>query len=136
MRGVKVFIDTNILVYAFTSDEPEKKTLALKALDHCVPVVSTQVIKEFANVLFKKTNLGIDRIRTLLSDINEVADVVQEDTDLIYDALDIKRQWSYSFYDSVIIAAARKANCQTLFSEDLKDGQVIDGKLTIINPLK
>ena len=54
MNAVKTFIDTNILIYAFTADEPEKQETALKFLNDCLPVISTQVVKEFSNVLLKK----------------------------------------------------------------------------------
>jgi predicted nucleic acid-binding protein len=48
-------------------------------------------------------------------------------------AIDLQGRYKYGFYDSLIIAAALEANCNVLYSEDLQDGQVIDG-LVIKNP--
>ena len=134
MSAVKTFVDTNTLVYAFTADEPQKQDAALKALDACLPVISTQVIKEFSNVLFKKTNLGPQGIKEIIIQIIGVADIINEETGLILSAFDIHKEYQYSFYDSLTIASAIKARCQVLLSEDMQNGQVIGGKLTIVNP--
>ena len=136
MSAVKTFIDTNVLIYAFTADEPVKQEAALKCLDNCRPVLSTQVIKEFAHVLLKKTDLGPQGIQETIRAILEVVDLVDEEMALVFTALDLYARHAFSFYDSLIIAAALKAKCQALLSEDMQNGQVIDGKLTIINPFE
>jgi len=134
MNVIKTFVDTNILIYAFTSDEPEKQALALQYLDNCIPVVSTQVIKEFSNVMLKKSRLGCDDIKLIIDDISEVADVVNERIELILSAIDIYARYKFSFYDSLVIATAKDTKCHVLLSEDMKDGQVIDENLRIVNP--
>jgi predicted nucleic acid-binding protein len=55
------------------------------------------------------------------------------DNNLIIDALRIHGRYSISFYDSLMVAAALKGNCKYLISEDMQDGLVIEGKLTIVN---
>ena len=132
--NVRTFIDTNILIYAFTTDELEKQQIAVKALDNCIPVISTQVIKEFANILLKKTNLNKQDIEDVINDIINVSDIRNEKIELIFDAFDIHMKYQYSFYDSLIIAAGIDADCQILLSEDMKNGQIIEGKLQIVNP--
>jgi len=136
MSAVKTFIDTNILIYAFTADEPTKQETALKFLNDCLPVISTQVVKEFSNVLLKKTNIGLKAIRETINEIIDVADVVNEEIGLIFAAFDIHERYKFSFYDSLIVAAAMKSRCKALFSEDMQNGLVIDETLKIVNPFK
>jgi len=136
MNAGKTFADTNIVIYAFTSDEPEKQVQTLRFLDDCQPVVSTQVLKEFSNVLLKKGNVRHARIKEIVSEITEVASVVNEELTLILDSIDIQERYKFSFYDSLIIAAALNSQCQTLLSEDMQDGQIIDGRLRIVNPYR
>ncbi|MCL2501341.1 MAG: PIN domain-containing protein [Defluviitaleaceae bacterium] len=134
MNVSRTFIDTNVLVYAFTADEPAKQKTALTILDNCFPVVSTQVIKEFAHVLLNKAKNIHESLHFAIQDIITVADVLPETTAHILNALTVCKRYGYSFYDSLIIAAALEANCQTLLSEDMQDNQVIDGRLIIRNP--
>ena len=134
MNAVKTFIDTNILIYAFTKDEPAKQETALKYLNNCQPVLSTQVVKELANVMLKKANLNPQNIQELIKEILDATDLVCDELELIFTSLDIHKRYKYSFYDSLIISAALSSKCQVLLSEDLQDGQVIDGKLKIVNP--
>jgi predicted nucleic acid-binding protein len=60
--------------------------------------------------------------------------VVNEELSLIYAAFDLHQRYKYSYYDSLIIAAAVNSQCHTLASEDLQDGQIIEGRLSIVNP--
>ena len=136
MSADKTFVDTNILIYAFTRDETDKQEIALSVLDQCQPVISTQVLKEFANVLLKKGNVGMERVRAVIGEITEVADIVNEELTLIVAAFDICERYRFSFYDSLIIAAAINSQCSVLLSEDLQDGQIIDNKLKIVDPFR
>jgi len=136
MNVVKTFIDTNILVYAFTTNEPEKREIALEFLDNCLPVISTQVIKEFSNVLLKKTNIDLQTIQETVNEIIDITDVVSEEIALILASFDIHKRYKSSFYDSLIITTAIHSKCQILLSEDMQDGQIIEGTLKIVNPFK
>ena len=136
MSAVKTFIDTNILIYAFTADEPAKQASALKFLNDCLPVISTQVVKEFSNVLLKKTSIGLKAIRETINEIIDVAEVVNEEIELIFAAFEIHERYKISLYDGLIVAAAMKSKCKVLFSEDMQDGLVIDEALKIVNPFK
>jgi len=136
MSGVRTFVDTNVLVYAFTKDEPEKKDRALSVLDNCLPVISSQVLKEFANVLLKKKSIDIQVILDTLHEITSVAEIVEEKAGLVFSALRTSEKYGYSFFDSLIIEAALTADCAMLLSEDMQDGQIIGNKLRILNPFK
>jgi len=54
--------------------------------------------------------------------------------DTILQACKIAERYSFSFYDSLIISAALESGCSTLYTEDMRDGQIIEGKRTIVNP--
>jgi len=135
VSAVKTFIDTNVLIYAFTADEPAKQKTALKFLNDCLPVISAQVVREFSKVLLKRTNISPQNIQTLINEIIDITDLADEgELEIIFAAFGIHEQYKFSFYDSMIIATALKTKCQVLLSEDMQDGQVIDGKLKIVNP--
>lgn len=135
----KFFIDTNILVYSFSKEEPEKKEIASglihSALQSQKGVISYQVIQEFLNVSTKKFPVplkSIDAAKYIDLVLNPLCQVFSSIT-LYKTALEIKDRWQYSFYDSLIISAALESNCSTLFSEDLHHSQKINS-LEIINP--
>ena len=136
MNAVKTFVDTNVLIYAFTSDEPDKQAIALKYIDACLPVISTQVLKEFSNVLIKRGGVGQEIVKNTINEIINIAIVINEEPTLILNAIDMHGRYNFSFYDSLIIAAAAEAQCKVLLSEDLHDGLVIEGKLSIVNPFR
>ncbi len=140
MKG-KYFLDTNVFVYSFDDKEPEKKSkseeLINTALKEHKGIISYQVIQEFLNVATGKFKVPIS-IQDCHSYINFVLEPMCEvfsSTDLFRQGLEIKSRWKYSFYDSLIIAAALNAGCKTLYSEDLQTGQEILG-MEIVNPYK
>ena len=134
MKDVKAFIDTNILIYAFSSDDKEKRDIALSALDDCSTVISIQVIKEFINIFIKKKSVSLGVIKETIREIINVAELVNENVDLSFNALDIHEKYGFSFYDSLIVSAAIEADCNVLLSEDMQSGQILEGKVKIVNP--
>lgn len=132
----RIFIDTNILVY-FISDDKEKKLKARDIIFSSEEVfVSSQVISEFVSVCFSKKLLSSDKITSLASHFMEALNfsIVGEAT--IKKALQIKKKTHCSFWDSLIVASALENTCSILYTEDMQDGQIIDGKLKVINPFK
>ena len=98
-------------------------------------VTSIQVMNEASNVWFKKYALEKSEIAKYLDEIESISEevsLVQRKT--INRALDIKEQYGYSFYDCIMLASAIEANCNIILTEDMKDGQIIDGTLQIFNP--
>ncbi len=132
----RVFIDTNILIYSISNDETKKPKAKDLILSYPDSVVSSQVVSEFASICLTKNLLPEDEVRTLLSgfmDSFEFAPVVES---TISKALQIRKTYKYSFWDSLIVAAALENNCTILFSEDMQDGQTIEKSLKIVNPYK
>ena len=132
--SVKVFADTNILLYAFSKNEEEKQQKALEILDSSWPTISTQVIREFISVGTTKHNQPLEKVIRQVRNIVDVVDIINEDMEIIDKGVEIHQRYKFRFYDSLIIAAAITANCTILYSEDMQHGQVIEKTLTIVNP--
>lgn len=128
---MKAFIDTNVLIYAHTSDE--KSEVARQAI-LAGGVISVQVLNEFASVLRRKFRLEWAVIADALADVRTVLGPVRPiDIEIHLRALALSRTDGFNFYDSLIVASALAAGCDTLLTEDLQTGQRIAG-LTIVNP--
>lgn len=126
------FVDTNVILYLASSD-PEKADRAESALAQG-GTISVQVLNEIVNVLRRKmrmswpdTHVFLDMIRSLLS-VEQVTIATHET------GLAISERYGLSIYDAMIVAAALIAGCDTLLSEDMQDGLVIDDHLRIVNP--
>jgi predicted nucleic acid-binding protein len=137
----KFFLDTNIFVYTFDDAHPEKQKKAQELIGEALSkrrgVISYQVVQEFLNVAIKKfakpfspieLNLYLDQV------LFSLCEIYPSDEFYLF-ALEIKYYTHFSFYDSLIVAAALKTGCKILYSEDLQDGQNIAG-LVIRNPFK
>ena len=131
----KAFIDTNVLVYAaIKNDSRSARAEALLSVER---VISVQVLNEFVSVARRRFQLSWEEVKTALQWIRILcSDPVPLTTDTHDEAVTIAEQYGYKFYDSLIVAAALQAGCSTLYSEDMRDGQVIHGTLTIRNPFR
>lgn len=135
----KFFIDTNVFIYSFDKSNLNKQRRAKEIISNALyqynGCISYQVIQEFINVATQKFDIPLTKqdcqryISTVLEPLCEIFSSI----DLINDALEIKEGWLYSFYDSLIISAALKANCRILYSEDLHHEHRIK-ELVIRNP--
>lgn len=132
----KVFIDTNILVYLYSNSEMQKQGIARSLLfESDIDIfISTQVLGEFTNVLYKKYDYSISTIKTAITDFKNNFSVHNIKTETVERALDMMRIYKYSYWDSLIIASAIENNCLILYSEDFQHNQVLEQKLRIINP--
>jgi predicted nucleic acid-binding protein len=130
--NAKPFLDTNIIVYAFTSNDPRSERA--EALLAAGGVISVQVLNEFVNVARRKQRRGWDEIEDALAVVRTLLDPPQPLTIEIHEAaMVVARDHRVGFYDGLIIAAALRAGCVILYSEDLHSGQKV-GDLTIRNP--
>ena len=135
--NVDIFVDTNILVYAHDRDAGEKHTRAKALLEgfwetRQIPSVSVQVLQELHVNLVKK---GIT-----LEQSGEICcrylswRVVDNTRHLFRQALADQQRWQVSYWDGLILAAARQSGATTLWSEDLNAGQDYGG-IRVTNPL-
>jgi predicted nucleic acid-binding protein len=134
--NVASFIDSNILIYAEASDEPKKQKLALKLLRQLKlsrdGVLSTQVLQEFSNVAMKKMGLAANHVRAQVQSHAQFQ-VVLITPVIILDAIDWHQTKQLSFWDALIVQAAIKSGCTTLYTEDLNAGQNYAG-VRVVNP--
>lgn len=134
----KIFIDTNILVYTLDGRDRAKQAKAREIVSAIaskhLPVISTQVVKEFFVVATTKLKTEAITAKQIVHNFHNM-EVVANDLDLIEQAIDIHLLSQISFWDALIVAAAEKANCEYIFSEDLNDGQLYRG-IKIVDPFK
>ena len=130
--NAKPFLDTNILVYAFTTGD-RRNTIALNLLDDG-GVVSVQVLNEFVNVSRRKLRFQWAEVESALSALRTMlGPPLPLTVDLHELAITLARDHRLAFYDALIVAAASRANCAILLTEDMQHGRSIEG-LTIRNP--
>jgi predicted nucleic acid-binding protein len=132
MNGDKVFVDTNVIVYAYDKDAGEKHRVAADIMKDLwrsgLGTISTQILQEFFVTLTKKISKPMD-ISVVRESIRRLSkwDVLLIDVDIIIRATELQERYKYSFWDSLIIAAAIAGGARTILSEDLADGQTIQG---------
>lgn len=134
MPGGKFFVDSNVVLYTLGNDMLKKFVAA--TLLAARPTLSTQVLAETAHVARRKLGFSIGQVQSALAAFRSDVDVCVITEAVFDDSLSIALQYGYSTYDSLILAAALAAMCEILYSEDMQHGQIIRGKLTIINPFK
>lgn len=128
------FLDSNVLVYAFTSDPRAEKAQCLLARG-CT--LSVQGLNEFANVARRKLGMSWAEVRASLAAIRTLCRAILNiDIDTHSDALRIAERYGSAIFDALVIAAALRADCGILWSEDMQDGLVVDGRLRIANPFQ
>ena len=128
----KAFIDSNVVVYAI--GQASTKAHLAAPLFVGKPTISTQVISETANVASRRLGLSVGDIRKLIVSLEAMCIVEIIALTTVHVALDIRERYGFSWYDSLIVAAALESNCDLLYSEDMQHGQVVDGRLRIVNP--
>ena len=132
MSAAKPFFDTNVLLYLLSSDTKADKAEALLAAGG---VISVQVLNEFVSVAFRKLKMTWAEIRDVLATIRAICEVIPVTVEIHETGLAIAERYGLSFYDSLILAAAHQTGCRVVYSEDMQDGQTVQG-VTIRNPFK
>ncbi len=132
------FVDSNLLVYLHDSKEPKKQRSAeaiMKTLwEQASGRLSFQVLQEFYITATRKLEPGLP-VETARNEIGELMTwkPLQPTATLFDRAWEVEDRWHFSWWDSLIVAAALAQNCRTLLTEDLQHGQELEG-LLIINP--
>jgi predicted nucleic acid-binding protein len=130
----KIFLDTNILIYAYSKTELDKRKIAHEILRTKTFVISTQVINEFIWVMCRKYQVEKEKLQMIGNRFLKMFEVVIINLHTIQKALNIFTKYNYSYWDSLIIASAIENGCSILYTEDMQTGQVLEGKLKIVNP--
>jgi predicted nucleic acid-binding protein len=128
------FLDSNILVYAFTADP---RAAAAQALLESGCTISVQGLNEFANVARRKLGKPWEEIRDALAAIRALCPTILPiDLDTHDAALRLAERHGFAIFDALMVAAALEAGSDTLWSEDMQHGMAIEGTLRILNPFR
>lgn len=130
----RVFLDSNILVYSYSATEPQKREIAQSLIAENLTFISTQVLQELCNILTKKFRFAYTEALIAIEESSDNNNLFINNQETIRQACSLADKYKFSFYDSLIVAAALQCHCEVLYSEDLHHGQLIDGVLSIINP--
>ena len=130
------WVDTNIWFYALSSGDEAKRLSANHLLDSIErPVVNSQVIRELCINLLKKSSYDEAAIQELATSLYRDCHVAPENVSVFLRASELRKQHSFSYWDSLIVGAALEAGCETIYSEDMQHGLRVEGQLSILNPL-
>ena len=129
----KISLDTNILIYNHGINGDTKQLIADSLLDK-VPVISTQVISEYLNVIRRISKMNKGDLLKLCAEWLEYCQVQPVCLSTIKLACDLVQKYDFQLFDSIIVASALEAECDILYSEDLHHGLIVENKLTILNP--
>jgi len=135
--NARIFLDSNILVYAFGTPKAPVPDPRIEVAEQIVIqgcAISVQVLNEFAQVCSRKAHIDWDRIVGFLEVIKELCGPAVPITLEIHEsAAGLSRRYGFNIYDSLIVAAAKRAGCTTVYSEDMQHGQMVEG-VRIENP--
>jgi predicted nucleic acid-binding protein len=129
----KISLDTNVLIYNHAIDGDAKQLIADSLLDN-VPVISTQVISEYLNVMKRISKMSKSGLLKMCAEWLENCQVQPVSLSTIKLARRLVERYDFQLFDSTIVASALEAECDILYSEDLHHGLVVEDKLTILNP--
>jgi predicted nucleic acid-binding protein len=115
------------------NDSPEKKSISLNLLNRDT-YTSPQVLFECINVCRKKLKLNSEIAFSFAENLLQVNKLIEENANIVYTALQLCRQSSFQPFDAKIVATALEAGCNTLYSEDMHHGLLVNNSLRIINP--
>ncbi|NJO83048.1 MAG: PIN domain-containing protein [Blastochloris sp.] len=135
---IKTFIDSNVWLYAIMDvQDPKKSQIAKQVITQATLIlVSTQTINEVCVNLVRNKFLDEPGIRAVSDSFYGQYQVVDISRNGIRKASEIRERYSVSYWDSLVLATALIDGCEQLLTEDMQDGFIVDGQLTIINPFK
>ena len=132
MPAERIFLDSNVMIYAYFKQDKKKQRISKQLISQNA-IISTQVLQELINTLHRKMGVDYSIVRSILQECLKNCGLNTNTSDTVFGALDVAERYGFSFYDSLIVAAALESKCTTLYSEDMQHNQHIES-LTIINP--
>lgn len=134
MSGAEPFFDTSVLLYLLSSES--EKADRIEGLLAVSGIISVQVLNEFASVAIRKLTMSWADVREILDTVRTICRTEPLTADDHDRAGEVMERYKFSFYDSVIVASALRAECRILYTEDLQHGQLIERQLKIVNPFR
>ena len=128
------FIDTNVILYLASGDA--RKADQAERVIAAGGTISVQVLNEITNVARRKMGMSWDDTRAFLAVVRGLLSVEPLTAEIHETGVSLAERYSLSIYDAMIAASAFHANCETLWSEDMQSGVVLDGRLRIVSPFE
>jgi predicted nucleic acid-binding protein len=128
------FVDSNVLLYVASNDE----TKAAKAEEIIASggAISVQVLNELAGVARRKMQLSWTETHAFLDAMGRLLEVRPLTVQIHETGLAVAQRYQLSIHDAMIVAAALDAGCDTLWSEDMHDGLMVNDGLRVVNPFR
>ncbi len=138
---IEVFLDSNIWLYNISKesenlDNKRKRTIAISLTQNENLVTNFQVINEVCVNAIRKLAFNEEQIRNLITSFYTSCFVIEQNRNLLIEASQLRTQYKFSFWDSLIVASALQSNVNILYSEDMQDKLRVNNQLEIINPFK
>lgn len=129
------FVDTNIWLYSFIESQGKEKTrIAQSIISESDIIISTQIVNEMSVNLLKKAHFSETQVKELIISLYKRYTVLELSQDILISASEIRANFSFSFWDSIVTACALDCEADFLLSEDMQNEFNFEGKLTIVNP--
>lgn len=132
-----IFLDSNILLYALLAEQSAAKFSASRnIIQNNRPdiIISSQVVIEVAANLLRKGNFSESQIAKFIENAYEEYVVIDVSQKILLRASELRSRYKLSYFDSIIVAAALNSGSNILYSEDMQNGLIVEGQLTVINP--
>ena len=129
----KIALDTNVLIYNHGIEGDKKQIIADSLFDN-VPVISTQVISEYLNVMKRISKMSKNNLLKICAEWLEDCQVQPVSLSTIKLAYHLVEKYDFQLFDSIIVASVLEAECDILYSEDLHHGLIVEDRLTILDP--
>jgi predicted nucleic acid-binding protein len=143
MSNLPCFIDSNIWLYGLMTDpsadreeETRKRSIAIALTNTEGIIISTQVINEVCSVLSRKAAFNEDQLKQVVQEFYSGCLITNFNLTILLNASDLRIQYGFSFWDSLIVASALSVNATNLYSEDMQDGLIVSNSLEIKNPFR
>ncbi|GAP71818.1 PIN domain-containing protein [Candidatus Symbiothrix dinenymphae] len=133
MITTKCALDTNILIYSHDKEDFYKQNIARNLIIQS-PIISTQVVSEYINVLMRIMPLPKLNLLTLCAQSLAFCEIYPVVISTIEMAQQIVQRYDLQIFDSIIVASAIESGCNILYSEDMQHNLVINGCVSIVNP--
>jgi len=132
----KIILDTNLWIYLLSGSDEIKYNRIKKLLDQNFTSIclTTQILSELYSVLTRKNLKPKEEAKEILLELITNFPVIEIDAITIIHATEVNIRYSYSYWDSLLIATAITAEASVIYSEDMQHGQTIDDKVKIVNP--
>jgi len=131
----RVFIDSNIFLYAFSQKDNHKQKIA-KDIVTKSSCISIQVINEVSKNLLYKFGLKDNDIIDFINDAYNKYEILDINQEVFIKSAELRSKYSFSYYDSIIVATAYLSDCNILYSEDMQNNQVIFNNLKILKTVQ